>query len=80
MQRATVDLPEPDSPTTPSVSPRRTCRFTRLTASTTRRFSKKPPDTYVFVSFSACSTTGVAVIGSRAGGERLGTERISMRV
>ena len=45
MQRATVDLPEPDSPTMPSVSPRRTCRFTSFAACTTRRFSKKPPDT-----------------------------------
>ena len=37
-QRATVDLPEPDSPTMPSVSPRRTVRETSLTALTIRAF------------------------------------------
>ena len=37
-QRATVDLPEPDSPTMPSVSPRRTVSDTSLTALTMRAF------------------------------------------
>ena len=33
-QRAIVDLPQPDSPTTPSVSPRRTLKLTPSTAFT----------------------------------------------
>ena len=37
-QRATVDLPEPDSPTMPSVSPRRIVSETSLTALTMRAF------------------------------------------
>ena len=37
-QRATVDLPEPDLPTMPSVSPRRTVSETSLTALTIRAF------------------------------------------
>ena len=37
-QRATVDLPEPDSPTMPSVSPRRIVSETSLTALTIRAF------------------------------------------
>ena len=41
MQRATVDLPEPDSPTMPSVSPRRMSRSTSTAALTTRAFWKK---------------------------------------
>ncbi len=40
-QRATVDLPEPDSPTMPSVSPRRTDSETSLTALVTRAFGWK---------------------------------------
>ena len=41
MQRATVDLPEPDSPTMPSVSPLRMSRSTSTAAFTTRAFWKK---------------------------------------
>ena len=36
MQRAIVDLPQPDSPTTPSVSPSRTVKLTPSTAFTAR--------------------------------------------
>ncbi|CFT99986.1 Uncharacterised protein [Bordetella pertussis] len=36
MQRATVDLPEPDSPTMPRISPRRRVRSTSLAATTVR--------------------------------------------
>ncbi len=43
MQRATVDLPEPDSPTIPSVSPRRIASSTFFAASTTRPAPSMPP-------------------------------------
>ncbi len=42
MQRATVDLPEPDSPTMPSVSPRRISKATSCTALTWRPRPKRP--------------------------------------
>jgi hypothetical protein len=38
-----VDLPQPDSPTTPSVSPSRSRRITPSTARTTLRFAPQPP-------------------------------------
>ena len=37
-----VDLPEPDSPTMPSVSPRRTLKLTPSTACTSRRPPSQP--------------------------------------
>ncbi|CPO11296.1 Uncharacterised protein [Bordetella pertussis] len=37
-----VDLPEPDSPTMPSVSPRRTSKLTSSTARTTRFLPNQP--------------------------------------
>ncbi|MNV78599.1 hypothetical protein D3C71_1720960 [compost metagenome] len=40
-QRATVDLPDPDSPTTPAISPRLTVKATSLAAATTRAAPKK---------------------------------------
>src|SRR5581483_2785351 len=42
MQRASVDLPQPVSPTRPSVSPRRTVRLTSSTACTN---SRRPANT-----------------------------------
>ena len=42
MQRASVDLPQPVSPTRPSVSPRRTSRLTPSTACTTWRAAEQP--------------------------------------
>ena len=43
MQRATVDLPEPDSPTMPSVWPLRTSSETSSAARTSRRAPSQPP-------------------------------------
>ena len=43
MQRATVDLPDPDSPTTPSVWPRRTSSETSAAAATAARLRNQPP-------------------------------------
>ena len=43
MQRAAVDLPEPDSPTIPTVSPRRTLKLTAASASTCRPGPPKSP-------------------------------------
>src|SRR5262245_12446126 len=40
MRRATVDLPQPDSPTSASVSPSRTSRLTRSTARNVRGGSR----------------------------------------
>ena len=79
-QRATVDLPEPDSPTMPSVSPRRTVSDTSLTALTIRAFgwnSERLPK--VLNSFSVCSTTG-PLTGARFGGVMLGTAASSILV
>ena len=45
MQRATVDLPEPDSPTMPSVWPLRTSRVTSLAAGTSRFFRSQARST-----------------------------------
>src|SRR5258705_152184 len=42
MQRATVDLPEPDSPTMPSVWPRRSSRLTSSAARTSLRAPNQP--------------------------------------
>jgi len=41
MQRATVDFPEPDSPTMPSVWPLRTSSVTSTAAGTSRRFANQ---------------------------------------
>ena len=47
MQRATVDLPEPDSPTMPRISPLRSVRLTSAAATTPcaglRENSEPPP-------------------------------------
>ncbi|MCY1232033.1 hypothetical protein D9M72_445020 [compost metagenome] len=45
MQRATVDLPEPDSPTMPTVSPGRTASDTSRAAFTVRRLPGQLPVT-----------------------------------
>ena len=45
MQRATVDFPEPDSPTMPSVCPLRSSRSTSAAARTSRRRPSQPRST-----------------------------------
>src|SRR5258708_15771056 len=43
ISRPSVDLPEPDSPTSPSVSPATTCRLTAVTALTVSLFPPSNP-------------------------------------
>src|SRR5262249_46795311 len=59
ISRAVVDLPQPDSPTMPSVSPRLTVRLTPSTACTTPFVREKTPclTGKYFVRFST-STSG----------------------
>jgi hypothetical protein len=78
MQRATVVLPEPDSPTRPSVSPRRTSRLTRSAARTSRLWNHPPR--YTLVRSTVRSTTSGAAARARCFGARPGTEPINMRV
>ena len=67
MSRAVVDLPQPDSPTMPSVSPRRTVRVTSSTACTVPNpFAKTP--CFTGKCFVRCSTS---TIGSAVGVLRL---------
>ncbi len=80
MQRATVDLPEPDSPTMPSVWPRRISSVTPLAARTSRRFPNQPRSEYTFDSSRVASTTGLEVSIGRPCGSIFGTAPISMRV
>src|SRR6266403_6077968 len=44
--RATVDFPDPDSPTSASVRPRGISKSTHLTAATGMRFRHRPPRAY----------------------------------
>src|SRR4029077_6944796 len=44
--RATVDFPDPDSPTSAKVCPRGISKSTHLTAATGTRFRHSPPRTY----------------------------------
>src|ERR1700722_5835398 len=46
--RATVDFPEPESPTSASVCPREISKCTERTASMCTRFRHRPPRTYCF--------------------------------
>ena len=80
MQRATVDLPEPDSPTMPSVWPRRISSVTPLAARTSRRLANQPRSKYTFVSPRVASTTGFEASIGRPCGSIFGTAPISMRV
>src|SRR6202163_3647251 len=48
--RATVDFPDPDSPTSAKVCPRGISKSTHLTAATGTRFRHRPPRTYCFES------------------------------
>src|ERR1700732_2063301 len=48
--RATVDFPDPDSPTSANVWPRRISKSTHLTAATGTRVRHRPPRTYCFES------------------------------
>ena len=80
MQRASVDFPDPDSPTMPSVAPCGNLSETFFTASVTREpRPKNPPLRYVFETLSivrmACSDS------LRGGGDVSGgTAAISLRV
>ena len=63
-----VDLPEPDSPTIPSVSPRRTCTSRPFTALNTlvglpKKFFFSANSTRT--SFASISTSGLPLTGSR---------------
>src|SRR5438270_3700382 len=66
MTRPSVDLPHPDSPTRPSVSPAAMVRSTPSTAWTTPRPSRLPPVGKYLTSFSTL-TRGLATVGSAAG-------------
>src|SRR3546814_7556130 len=52
--RATLDFPEPDSPTMPTVSPRHTSKLTSSTARSTRLLAKAPDISRY--SLTRCST------------------------
>ncbi len=80
MQRATVDLPDPDSPTMPSVSPRRICSETDVAAATFSLRLTHPARAYVLVSRSVRRTTGEPIAMARWRGLRLGTEAMSIFV
>src|SRR5262249_100805 len=54
MQRPVVDLPQPDSPTSPSVSPAARSKLTSLTACTHSKGEKMPPP--ITNSFTSLST------------------------
>ena len=80
MQRATVDLPEPDSPTMPRISPLRSVRLTSAAATTpcAARENSEPPPPGAAQALT-CST-GWPAGASRRDGTRLGTEDTSRRV
>src|ERR1700680_2050155 len=65
MHRARVDLPQPVSPTSPRVSPRRTSRLTPSTACTTSRLRRNScPDRSgkYLTTFSTRSRTSASVV------------------
>ena len=75
-------LPDPLSPTMPSVSPRRSAKETPSTARTARRRPERSPPraAKVLVRPSARITSGPSAGARAARGTRLGTAAISARV
>src|SRR5258708_26018575 len=67
--RATVDFPDPDSPTNANVCPRGISKSTQLTAATGTRFRHRPPRTYCLESALMLSRLwiGASVVGEEVG-------------
>ena len=82
MQRAIVDLPQPDSPTTPSVSPRSTVKDTPSTAFTEATcFWKMIPRVIGKCFFRSSTTSSSSGISAPSGdvGELLGREHQALQ-
>ena len=80
MQRATVDLPEPDSPTMPKVSPACSCNDTSRAASTTLRRMGQEPALYCLPRLRASSSNGLSTVIAGRMGLSSGTACSSERV
>src|SRR3954447_16538447 len=76
MQRANVDLPQPDSPTTPSTSPRASSRSTPATACTTSGGWRRILRASVSAVTKCISIPRTASSGSDTGDHRLLTNRL----
>ena len=70
MARAVTDLPEPDSPTIPTISPRRTVSDTSRTASTSPSGVGNVTDRPLTASRVSWSSTAAGIEGAAVGRDR----------